>query len=296
MTPPHKHALLYLKLVFTAVFWGGTFIAGRIVAREVGPFSAAFLRFLVASIILLVFVLRTHGTIPILDRRQIFPVTVLALSGVFAYNVLFFSGLRTVTASRAALIITSNPAFIALFAAIFFGDRLTISRTMGILLSISGAMIVISKGHPLQVFEGNLGLGEFYICGCVLSWVLYSLIGKVALSRLSPLISVTYSCVIGALFLALPASFEGLGPSIMSCSPVGWISIIYLGLFGTSLGFIWYYEGIRTLGPSRAGVFINIVPVCAVILAFFILNEGIDASIALGAVFVFAGVYLTNRT
>jgi drug/metabolite transporter (DMT)-like permease len=295
MTAPHKQALLYLKLVLTAIFWGGTFIAGRIVAGEMGPFSAAFLRFLVASLILLVFVLRTHRTIPTLDRSQIFPVTMLALTGVFAYNVLFFSGLKTVTASRAALIITSNPAFIALFAAIFFGDRLTLLRTSGILLSISGAMIVISRGHPLQVFEGNLGLGELYICGCVLSWVSYSLIGKVALSRLSPLVSVTYSCIIGTLFLALPAFSEGLGASVAICSSAGWISIIYLGLFGTSLGFIWYYEGIRSIGPSRAGVFINIVPVCAVILAFFILDEAIDASIVLGALFVFAGVYLTNR-
>jgi len=296
MTAPRKHALLYLKLILTAVFWGGTFIAGRIVAREVGPFSAAFLRFLVASVILLVFVLRTHRTIPMLDRWQIFPVTMLALTGVFAYNVLFFSGLKTVTASRASLIITSNPAFIAIFAAMFFGDRLTFSRTLGILLSISGAMIVISKGRPLQVFEGNPGLGELYICGCVLSWVLYSLIGKVALSRLSPLVSVTYSCVIGTLLLALPAFSEGLGASVTSCSYLVWISIIYLGLFGTSLGFIWYYEGIRTIGPSRTGVFINIVPICSIILAFFILNEAIDASIVLGAIFVFAGVYLTNRT
>lgn len=261
MTASHKHTLLYLKLVLTAVFWGGTFIAGRIVAREVGPFSAAFLRFLVASLILLVLVLRTHRTIPMLDRRQIFPVTLLALTGVFAYNVLFFYGLKTVTASRASLIITSNPAFIALFAAIFFGDRLTFSRTMGILLSISGAMIVISKGRPLQDLEGNLGIGELCISGCVLSWVLYSLIGKVALSRLSPMVSVTYSCLIGTLFLALPAFSEGLGATVTSCSYVVWMSIIYLGLFGTTLGFIWYYEGIdlaargiRGESPTIAGI------------------------------------------
>jgi drug/metabolite transporter (DMT)-like permease len=208
--------------------------------------------------------------------------------------VLFFSGLKTVTASRASLIITSNPAFIALFAALFFGDRLTLLRTLGIVLSIAGAMIVISRGHPMQVFDGSLGLGELFLFGCVLSWVLYSLIGKVALTRLSPLVSVTFSCVIGALFLSLPAYFEGLGFNVTSFSYAAWISIIYLGLFGTVLGFIWYYEGIKAIGPSRAGVFINIVPICAIILAFLILNEAIDASIALGAILVFTGVYLTN--
>ena len=166
---------------------------------------------------------------------------------------------------------------------------------LGIALSISGAMIVVSKGHPLQVLEGNLGLGELCIFGCVASWVAYSLIGKVTLTRLSPLVSVTYACVIGTVFLALPAFSEGLYSNLPHYSGAVWLSIIYLGLFGTALGFIWYYEGIQIIGPSRAGVFINLVPLSALIMAFFILNETLDASILMGAIFVFAGVYLTNR-
>ncbi len=295
MTPSPNRGLLYLKLVLTALFWGGTFIAGRIVAREAGPFSAAFLRFLVASLILVCFVLRTHGAIPGFDRKLILPVALLGLTGVFAYNALFFSGLKTVTASRASLIITSNPAFIALFAALIFHERLTLVKTLGIALSISGAMIVIAKGNPLHVLQGNLGVGELYMFGCVMSWVAYSLIGKVALKRLSPLVSVTWACVIGGLLLLPPALFEGLTSAIAGYSSAAWMSIVYLGFFGTSLGFIWYYEGIRTIGPSRAGVFINLVPIFAVIMAFLLLDEGIDASIILGAVFVFTGVYLTNR-
>jgi drug/metabolite transporter (DMT)-like permease len=295
MNPSQNRALLYLKLVLTAVFWGGTFIAGRILAREAGPFSAAFLRFLVASFILVGFVLKTHGALPSLSRQLIFPVTMLGLTGVFAYNALFFSGLKTVTASRASLIITSNPAFIALFAALLFHERLTLVRTLGISLSISGATIVIARGNPLQVLQGGLGSGEVYMFGCVMSWVAYSLIGKVALAKLSPLISVTWACVIGGLFLLPPALYEGLISAVSSYSHAAWMSIVYLGFFGTSLGFIWYYEGIRTIGPSRAGVFINLVPICAVILAFLMLDEAIDNSIILGAILVFSGVYLTNR-
>jgi drug/metabolite transporter (DMT)-like permease len=139
-------------------------------------------------------------------------------------------------------------------------------------------------------------MSNIQICGCVLSWVAYTLIGKVALARLSPLVSVTYACLIGALFLLPPALLEGLRYTVMSYSYAAWISIIYLGVFGTSLGFIWYYEGIRTIGPSRAGVFINLVPICAIILAWLMLNETVDASIVLGAMFVFAGIYLTNRS
>ena len=187
--------ILYLKLTLTAVFWDGTFIAGRIVAQEMGPFWAAFLRFVVASVILSGFIFKIQRKLTPVRWKELLTVTALGLTGVFAYNAFFFSGLKTVTASRASLIITSNPAFIALFAALIFHERLTPWKILGIALSVSGAEIVVSKGQPLLLFDGNLSLGELSIFG----WVAYSLIGKAALTRLSPLVSVTYACVIGAI-------------------------------------------------------------------------------------------------
>lgn len=292
---PSGNFILYVKLILTAIFWGGTFIAGRIVAHEVEPFSAAFLRFVIASAMLLGYLLKTHKRLPPINSRQLLAVTALGLTGVFAYNALFFAGLKTVTASRASLIITSNPAFIAISAALLFRDPLPLGKALGIMLSVAGAAIVVSKGHPQQILAGNLGFGELCIFGCVLSWVAYTLVGKVALTRLSPLVSVTYACAIGALLLALPAFSEALYPNLPSYSWLVWLSLAYLGFFGTALGFIWYYEGIRTIGPSRAGVFINLVPVSAILMAFFFLNESLDVSLTLGGACVFAGVYLANR-
>jgi drug/metabolite transporter (DMT)-like permease len=70
---------------------------------------------------------------------------------------------------------------------------------------------------------------------------------------------------------------------------------VYLGFFGTCLGFIWYYEGIREIGPSKAGVFINFVPISAVIMSFFLLGEPVDLSLLVGGALVLSGIYLTNR-
>ena len=287
--------ILYLKLVATGVFWGGTFVAGRIIAREVGPFSAAFLRFVVASFFLLLFVLKSYGKIPALKKQQVLPVLLLGVTGVFCYNAFFFSGLKTVTASRASLIIAGNPVVLALLSAWLFGERLSSVNIMGIFLSVSGAVTVISHGNPWELFHGNLGRGELYIFGCVLSWVAYSLVGKMVLKKLPPLIAVTYACIIGAACLFPPAALEGVTRMSMDYSAEIWLSIFYLGFFGSALGFVWYYEGIRTLGPSRAGVFINIVPVSSIVLAFLILQETLDASLMLGALLVTVGVYLTNR-
>jgi drug/metabolite transporter (DMT)-like permease len=289
-------AMLYVKLVATAVFWGGTFVAARIVAREAGPFSASFLRFAVASLFLLGFVVKSHGKLPLPRVRDLFPLLMLGLTGVFAYNVFFFSGLKTVTASRASLIVAANPAFIALFSALMFKERLSLLKVLGIVLSVSGAAVVVSKGDPAMLLKGGLGLGELYIFGCVASWVSYSLIGKVAMKNLSPLLAVTYSCVIGAVCLFFPALQEGIAQGIGRFSASVWLGIFFLGFFGSALGFFWYYEGIREIGPSSAGVFINIVPVSAVLLAFFLLHEALDASLLAGALLVITGVFLTNRS
>ncbi|HQN18459.1 MAG TPA: DMT family transporter [Syntrophobacteraceae bacterium] len=285
----------YVRLVLTAVFWGGTFVAGRIVAREMDPWLAAFLRFVVASAFLVIF-LSTLEPGPLkIPRRQVLPVIALGLSGIFAYNLFFFSGLKTVPAGRASLIVACNPVFIAVFSALFFRERMTVLKVLGIMLSLAGASVVIGKGDPLQLLQGSLGIGELYIFGCVMSWVAYSLIGKYTLRDLSPLASVTYACVIGALCLAAPGVSEALNRSLGSYSWSAWISIVYLGLFGSALGFLWYYQGIKAIGPSRAGVFINIVPISSVGLAFFFLNETIDLSLVLGAILVIVGVFLTNR-
>lgn len=288
--------LIYSKLVLTAIFWGGTFVAGRIIAQEIEPFSAAFLRFLVASIFLALFLLRSPEKVPRLKSADVLLLFALGLTGVFAYNIFFFAGLKKVTAGRASLIIACNPAFIALAASWFFRERLKFINVLGIGLSITGAAIVISQGNPAALLTGKVGLGELYIFGCVLSWVLYSIIGKAAMKRLTPLTAVTFSCIIGAACLFPPACHNGLPQAFTRYSQAAWTGIVYLGFFGSALGFCWYYEGIKAIGPSRAGVFINFVPLSGVVLAHLLLSEPITSVIAAGAIFVVTGVYCTNRS
>ena len=206
--------ITYLKLLLMAIFWGGTFVAGRSLAQNVGPFSAAFFRFAVASFFLIPLVWKAEGRDAIITRRQILPVLLLGLTGVFFYNVFFFKGLKLIEASRAAIIIANNPIFIAMFAAVFFREKLNAIKITGIIISISGAVIAISKGNLLDILQGHLGMGEVYIFLCVASWVSFSLLGKAVMTELSPLASVTYSSLSGAILLFIPALREGLADCI----------------------------------------------------------------------------------
>ena len=283
----------YLKLLGVALFWGGTFVAGRSLAGQVPPVAAAFFRFALAAIILLVVVWRTEG-FPRLNLRQFLTIISLGATGVMAYNLFFFKGLSTIGAGRASLIIALNPVFIALASTLIYQEILPIRRAAGIVLSISGAMIVITRGAPLSILSGGIGQGELLIFGCVLSWTLYSIIGKIAMRGLSPLVAVCYSSLAGALMLFLLALGQGQLTTVFSYPATAWLALFYLGLFGTVIGFFWYFQAIARIGPSRAAVFINFVPVNGVLLATLILNEPLTLSLLTGGALVVCGSYLAN--
>lgn len=287
--------IVHLKLLLTAVFWGGTFIAGRITAASVSPFSAAFLRFVSASIVLLLITRKIEGRLPRVSRRRIPQLVLLGLTGVFLYNFFFFSGLKLIPAGRAALIIALNPIAIALLSAMVFRERLGPWKWIGILISVVGALIVITDGHLLDLISNRLDRGQVYIFGCVISWAIFSITGKSVTTELSPLVAISYASVIGTLGLMVPAIHEGLITDLVRYRPEDWLSIIYLGFFGTAVGFVWYYEGIKSLGPAAAAQYINFVPASALFLAFVILDEPITPSLVVGLVFVIVGIYIVNN-
>ncbi len=286
--------LTYLSLVLTMFLWGGTFIAGRLLAGAVEPASAAFLRFLIASVAMLAVTRILEGKFRMPPARLWLSLTLLGMTGVFAYNVFFFNGLQHITAGRASLIVAGTPLVITVFAALFLNERLTFLKTCGVLMSLAGAIMVISNGHPGSLFTGGFGRGEQALVGCVVSWSAYSLIGRSVLRSLPPLTTVCYSSIIGTLLLAFPAAREGLFGHLSAITFLSWVSLAYLGLGGTALGFSLYYIGIKKIGASRAGIFINLVPVFSLLLSWCILGETIRLAVLAGGLMVLTGVTMAN--
>ena len=284
----------YSSLVFTMLLWGGTFIAGRLLAESVAPASAAFLRFAIASVAMLIVTRLVEKKLILPPGKMWLPLVLLGMTGVFAYNVFFFSGLQHINAGRASLIIACTPLVITIFATLFLRERLTSLKASGVLLSLIGAVTVISNGHPDSLLSGGFGPGEQAMIGCVLSWSAYSLIGRSVLGTLSPLTAVCYSSIIGTLLLSLPAAREGLFGRLATVTSLDWASLAYLGIFGTALGFSLYYQGITKIGATRAGIFINLVPVFSILLSWLILDESIKPIVLAGGFLVLTGVTLTN--
>ncbi len=293
MTP-----LLAFKLTMVAALWGGTFIAGKILAQSLPLMTAAFGRFFVASILLVFVAIKMEGKLPRLNREQILLTAVLGFTGIFLYNICFFGALARVPAGRTSLFVSLTPIVTAVLAGLIFSERLGVRRWAGILVALIGAIVVITRGDligGIADISQSLGLGELMMLGAVFSWAAYTLISRKALETLSPIVATTYGTLWGFVFLTIGAMGEFKDVDWFHLDWRVWTSVFYLGAFGTVLAFIWYYQGIQTVGPSRTAIFTNLVPAFGVLFSAALLGEPILISMVVGGLIAVLGVSLVNK-
>jgi len=290
-----RDRLTYGLLLLTMAVWGGTFVAARLVARESGPFSAAFWRFALAALALAPLTLKREGGLwpRGLDPAGWLLLALLGATGMFGYNYFFIKGLGLTEAGVASVIVAFNPGLTYLGLGLFFREKITARGLFGFGLALAGAGLVITRGRPADLLAGSLGQGEMLVAACSVCWAAYSLMGKLVLKRLSPLMSTTWATFFGLAYLGPAALAEG-GPA-RGYSPAGWAALAFLGLLGTALGFTFYYRGIQRLGAGRAASFINLIPVFGLLSGWLILDESLGWHLAAGLVLVVSGISLIQR-
>ncbi len=238
-------------------------------------------------------------TWPRLTRQQWLGLALAGAIGVAGYAVFFMMALQRVEASRAAVVVTTNPVFTTLLAAWLFKEKFNTRIALGMLCALVGAATVLTHGAPWQVFTGGVGLGEWLLVGCIATWVGYTLIARALLGGIDSLAATAITSVIGTLLLwALALTVDGapvVVSSITSLSAAGWLSMIFLAVGSTVLAYAWYFRGVAELGAGTAASYISLVPVFGVASSVLVLGESLDASLLVGGALAVAGVVLTNR-
>ncbi len=293
--PQRAGSITYFKLIATMFMWGGTWIAGRVVAQELtAPLAVPAFRFLLAGLVLAGVALASEGRIPRPQTGSEWGiVTGLAVTGIFIYALCFFYGLKYITAGRGALVVALNPVLIALAAWFFGQERMTPRKLAGVVIAMTGCLTVVGNGDPLALLQGAVGTGEWLILGCALCWTAYTFIGRGATKTLSPLAATLWASLLGALLLGITALVQG-GNELAEWSWRVWASVLFLAIGGTALAFTWFADGVKQLGAARASIFINLVPVFAVLQAAVLLNERLGLAVLTGGLLVIAGVWLTS--
>lgn len=293
--PEQARTVTYVKLITAMAMWGGTWIAGRVIAQELSaPLAVAALRFVLSGLAVGAFMLLSEGRLPFPESgRDWGLIWALGFFGIFLYGLCFFFGLQRIPAGRGALVVALNPAVIVITAWLIGKERMTTRKAIGSLIALAGCLTVIGNGDPLALFQGTVGLGEWLIVGCVMSWTAYTFIGWQASGRFSPLATTFYASLSGAVLLGLAALVQGdIDPAAWSWRV--WSGMGFLAIFGTAIAYTWFTDAVHRLGAGHASIFINLVPVFAVLQAALLLDERLGLAVLAGGALVIAGVWLTS--
>lgn len=230
--PPALSPMLSVKLITVALFWGGTFIAGRVLAQALPLMVAAFGRFLVAAILLVWAAFHVEGRLPRLNRSQLLTTAAMGLTGICLYNVCFFGALARLPAGRTALFVSLTPIVTALMASLVFRERLESKRWVGIGIALMGALIVITRGDlagAMRDIGASIGLGEMLMSLAVLNWAAYTLIARKATESMSSIVATTYAALWGLAFLSVGAMGELGAVRWLTLGWQVWASVFLLG-------------------------------------------------------------------
>lgn len=284
----------FARLVAVPAIWGGTFVAGKFVVATLTPLMGSLLRYAVACVALLVAAFVLEGGLPKLTPRQWGYTLVLGLLGVFAYNLFFMGALARLPASRASLIIAMNPVITITISSLVLRERLSPLRLLGVVIALVGVWIVVSHGEVLHAASAGVGLGELLMFGGVTSWALYTVLGRQVLKGLTPLGATNYAALWGtAMLLAVAAPHLGeLTPAMFDWKLV--VALLYLGVLGTAVAFVWYYTSVSKVGPSVTSIFNNLVPVFGVANGVLWLGEPLLLSMLIGGVVAITGVMMVS--
>ena len=173
--------LVYVKLVFVTLFWGGTFIAGRLLAQTMPHMTAATGRYAVAVVLLVLLAWKKEGGLPRLNKSQLVGTAALGMTGMFLYNACFFAALARMPAGRTALFVALNPIVTALASAVLFRERLGAVKWLGIVIALIGATVIITRGDLLGTLHDisqSIGVGELLMFVAITAWAAYTLIGR----------------------------------------------------------------------------------------------------------------------
>ena len=291
------NALLMLTLI---IFWGSSFVIVKIALDEgLTPVAIATFRFLIAGGLFLATLLfkknKERDYKLLVEKKDAPTLLFLALTGVTFFFTIQYTGIQMAGPSIAAIFVCLlSPIFIAVLSARMFEEHLTKKQIFGIGLATAGGFIVITSGT--LSFPGNREflLGSLLLLSTPVLWAAYSLLGKKIMEKYTPFLVVAYITVLGGLCLIPFSLAENSLHQIFTMSLDGWLTILFLSLTCSLLGYyIWFYV-LRQVEAAVTSSFLFAEPLVTVLFAVTFVGEELSLSILAGGLLIFIGVYLVT--
>jgi drug/metabolite transporter (DMT)-like permease len=289
----------YFLLLFTPMVWCVNYIVARLAQGQIAPHMLALCRWSLAGCVLGAFAWREIAA----KRHLIWPdagkYLVLGALGMYICGAWVYIGARTTSATNIGLIYALSPAFIALAASVWLHEKLKAWQWLGIGLAFAGLVHVVIKGQWGSLLGLKFAIGDVWIAACSVAWAVYSLLLKRWSTEFSPLARLVLIISAGCLVLLPGAVLE-----LYSSHPLDqthWntktISIILAAALLPGAAAYWMYSvTLKALGAARTSAMLYLGPLYGAGAAWLILGEQVHGFHLLGAVLIFAGVYLASKT
>ena len=285
-----KARTVYTMVTASAFFWGANFVLAGPVLADLPPLWAAALRFVLGALIMFG-IARWRGedlASPAHSHAWVF--LLLGAVGIGAFNLLFFYALQDTSAVNAALIMATNPLLTTLLAAAFLGERASARHLAGIPLALLGVTVVVSGGELHRLTTLHDARGDLLMLGADLAWACYNVIGRRYLPKGSPIANTTLVMSAGAVLLLIVALSSGSLPHLPGLKATSALAMMVVG--GTVLAYLFWNTGIARLGAGHTALFLNLVPVFAMLIGSI---TGVLPSMPqlIGGVLVISGISLS---
>lgn len=290
------HTSPYLLLSLTSLFWSLNWVIGRGIVGHVSPLALTFIRWTVAIAAMLPFAwpqIRRHWP---LIRRRWRTIVWLAFWGTGLHNAFAYVGLQYTTATNGVILNSSIPIMIIVLGWLVYRDTITRLQAAGVAVSLAGILVIVARGDAGVLAELSLNKGDLIVLTGMVFWAAYTVFLRLKPPEL-PGLALLACCGCVGIVLLLPLfllemAFWGgrveLNPATVS-------AMLYVGIFPSFVGYIFWNRGVHEVGPNVAGIFVHLMPAFGALLAWLFLGERIEPFHLAGIALILAGIALTTR-
>jgi len=286
-----KNILIYGSLILAMLFWSFSFVWVKIVYLIYNPITTVFLRLVISSVLLFL-IGKGFKKISSIDKKDRLSILALAFFEPFLYFLGESFGLKYVSSTIGAVVISTIPMFSTIAAYYFYKEKLGKMNILGILISIIGvAVIIFNKSFSLVVAP----IGLFCLFVAVGAAVGYSVVLKKLAAKYNPITLITYQNSIGLLYflpLFLILDWQHFLQAVPTQEVIS--ALVLLAVFASTLAFICFTYGLNFLGITKSNIFINVIPVFTAIFAYFVIDEILSFQKIAGMIVVIGGLFLSQ--
>jgi drug/metabolite transporter (DMT)-like permease len=284
----------YILLVGAAFFWGGNAVAGKFLAGSLPPVTISFIRLSIGALIMSPVIIRLLRQERAALKENFKLLFFLAVTGVIGFNLLIYWAVNYTTAINATLLNSTSPLFIFLLSALLIGEKMELKYWVSMAISMIGVLIVITHGSIERMLALQFNIGDLIMVLAVISWALYSINIKKISGKLPSLAIFGFTLAIGFLLMVPAAAIELSMVPVATVGLAEWSALLYIGIFPSICSFLLWNRGVSMIGPSKASLSLNLIPVFGTVFAFFVLGEVIAIPQIIGGCLVFIGVFITS--